>query len=59
MSTSALVGAIVQLVIGWFVTDKMCGIVGAKGLLATIIKIVGVLILISGFVDLAHCFFSF
>lgn len=59
MSTSALIGAIVQLVIGWFVTDKMCNIVGAKGLLATIIKIVGVLILISGFVNLAHCFFSF
>ena len=56
---SELFGAIIQLLIGWFVTVKMCDVVGAKGLLATIIKIVGVIILISGFISLAHCFFRF
>lgn len=54
-----MIGAIIEIVIGWFLIDKVPGIVGARGLLATVIKIIGVLALIGGFVSLAHFFFSF
>lgn len=33
--------ALLKLAIGWFVTYKVVDIVGAKGKLATIIKIIG------------------
>lgn len=54
-----MIGAIIEIVIGWFLIDKVPDIVGARGLLATVIKIIGVLVLIGGFVSLAHFFFSF
>lgn len=54
-----MIGAIIKIVIGWFLIDKVPGIVGAKGLFCTVIKVVGVLVLISGFVGLAHCILYF
>lgn len=54
-----MIGAIIEIIIGWFLLDKVPSIVGASGLLATVIKIIGVIVLIGGFVSLAHCFFIF
>lgn len=42
--------SIIEIIIGWFVLEKMPSVVDAKGTLATIIKIVGVLILIHGLI---------
>lgn len=54
-----MIGAIIEIVVGWFVTYKVCGIVGAKGILATVIKLIGVIILIAGGVSLVRCFIHF
>lgn len=50
-----MIGSIIEICIGWFVLEKMPNVVGAKGLLATIIKIVGVCFLIGGVVSLLRC----
>lgn len=44
--------ALLEIVIGYFITYKVPNIVGAKGLLATIIKIIGIILLIGGFISL-------
>ena len=54
-----MIGAIIEIVIGWFLIEKVSSIVGAYGILSTVIKIIGVIVLIGGLVSLAHCFFSF
>lgn len=54
-----MIGSIIEFAIGWFVTYKMCGIVGAKGILATIIKIIGVLLMIGACLSLAHSILKF
>lgn len=54
-----MVNALLEFAIGWFVTYKMCGIVGAKGMLATIIKIIGVLLMIGACLSLAHSILKF
>ena len=54
-----LISSIIKIIIGWFVLEKMPGVVGAKDLLATIIKIIGVIVLISGLIDIIHIFISF
>ncbi len=51
-----MVNSIIELVIGWFLIDKVPSMVGASGTLATIIKLVGVVFLISGFVHLVGRF---
>ncbi|MBQ0048029.1 MAG: hypothetical protein KBT33_11110 [Prevotellaceae bacterium] len=52
-------GAIIEIVVGWLVTYKVCEIVGAKGFFATVIKLIGIVFLIAGCVSLARCFISF
>jgi len=52
-----MVTAIITILIGWFVYEKVPTLVSATGVLATIIKLVGVVICIAGFVDLAHALF--
>lgn len=54
-----MIGIIIEIEIGWFVLEKMPAIVGAGGLLATVIKIIGVLLLIGGFVSLVRYFVTF
>lgn len=54
-----MIGIIIEIAIGWFVLEKMPAIVGASGLLATVIKIVGVLLLIGGFVSLVRYLITF
>ena len=52
-----MVTAIITILIGWFVYEKVPTLVSARGTLATIIKLVGIVICIAGFVDLAHALF--
>lgn len=39
-----LISSIIKIIIGWFVLEKMPDVVGAKDLLATIIKIIEVIV---------------
>lgn len=49
-----MINSLLELAIGWFVTYKVVKIVGAKGNLAIIIKLVGVLLIIGGTVSFVH-----
>lgn len=52
-----MAGLIVKLIIGWFLLLKIPNLVGASGILATIIKLVGILMIISGLVDIVYWIF--
>lgn len=52
-----MVNAFLELVIGWFVTYKVVGIIGAKGNRALVIRIIGVLLMIGGGVSFVHSVF--
>lgn len=52
-----MAGLIVKLIIGWFLYEKIPNLVGASGILATIIKLVGILMIISGLVDIVYWIF--
>jgi len=54
-----LIHALLQLAIGYFVCFHVCRIVGAKGTLATCIKLVGVLLLICGVVNIVRSLTTF
>ncbi len=54
-----MIGILIEIMIGWFVLEKMPAIVGASGLLSTVIKIIGVVVLIGGFVSLIRYFIAF
>lgn len=54
-----MVGSIIEIIIGWFLVNKVPSMVDAKGMLATIIKIVGVIFIIGGFVSLVRCVIPF
>lgn len=54
-----MVNSLLQLAIGWFITYKVVRIVGAKGNLAIIIKIIGVLLMIGGAVSFVHSVIRF
>lgn len=54
-----LINALLQFAIGWFVTFKMVKIVGAKKNLATIIKIIGVLLMIGACITITHTVLRF
>ena len=52
-----MITAFITILIGWFVYEKVPTIVSARGSLATIIKLVGIVICIAGCVDLAYALF--
>lgn len=54
-----MVNALLELGIGWFLTYKVVRIIGAKGNLALIIKIIGVLLMIDGVISLVHLILRF
>jgi hypothetical protein len=54
-----MIDGIIKIAIGWFITYKVCNIIKVKGNWATIIKIVGILFMISGFVNFAHGILNF
>lgn len=54
-----MVNALLELVIGFFVTYKVVKIVGARGKLAIAIKVIGVLLMIAGAVSFTHSIFHF
>ena len=51
MTKSGMVGAListaVRILIGWLLIDKVPGWLGLRGIIATIIKVIGVLIILS------------
>lgn len=54
-----MANALLELGIGWFLTYKGVRAIGAKGNLAMVIKIIGVLLMIGGVVSLAHSILRF
>lgn len=44
---NALIKTAILIVIGWLLIDKVPGWIGIRGIVATIIKIIGVLIILS------------
>lgn len=48
---SALIHTLVKILIGWIIIDKVPSWLNLKGIIATIIKIIGVLIIISALLD--------
>jgi len=49
-----MVNALLELGIGWFLTYKAVRVIGAKRRLAMVIKIIGIILMISGVVSLTH-----
>lgn len=45
--TGLLISTAVRIIIGWILIDKVSSWLGLKGLISTIVKIIGVLIIIS------------
>lgn len=45
--TGLLISTAVRIIIGWILIDKVPSWLGLKGLISTIVKIIGVLIIIS------------
>lgn len=46
-SINALISTAVQILIGWIVLDKVPSWLNLRGIISTIIKVIGVLIIIS------------
>lgn len=49
--THALISTAVRILIGWILIDKVPAWLGLSGLIATLIKVIGVLIIISSLLD--------
>ena len=52
MIVSALISTAVKILIGWILIDKVPFWLNLSGIIATIIKVIGVLIIISALLDL-------
>lgn len=48
----SIIWAIIWIALGWFILYKVPSLVSARGTLATVIKIIGVVIMIAGALDL-------
>lgn len=48
---SALIHTAIKIIIGWIVIDKVPAWLNLNGIIATIIKVIGVLIIISALLD--------
>ena len=51
MIVSALISTAVKILIGWILIDKVQSWLNLRGIIATIIKVIGVLIIISALLD--------
>lgn len=51
MIVSALISTVVKILIGWILIDKVPSWLNLSGIIATIIKVIGVLIIISALLD--------
>lgn len=51
MIVSALISTAVKILIGWILIDKVPSWLNLSGFIATIIKVIGVLIIISALLD--------
>lgn len=51
MIVSALISTAVKILIGWILIDKVPFWLNLSGIIATIIKVIGVLIIISALLD--------
>ena len=51
MVVSALISTVVKILIGWILIDKVPFWLHLSGIIATIIKVIGVLIIISALLD--------
>lgn len=51
--------AFLELVMGWFVIYKVVKIMGTRGKLAIVIKVIGVLLMIADVVSFTHLIFRF
>ena len=51
MIVSALISTAVKILIGWILIDNVPSWINLRGIIATIIKVIGVLIIISALLD--------
>lgn len=51
MFINAVISTLVKIVIGWILIDKVPSWLNLRGIIATIIKVIGVLIIISALLD--------
>lgn len=51
MIINALISTLVKILIGWLLIDKVPQWLGLRGFIATIIKIIGILVIISALLD--------
>ena len=51
MIVSALISTAVKILIGWILIDKVPSWLNLSGIISTIIKVIGVLIIISALLD--------
>ena len=53
-----MIGSIIEIIIGWLVTYKAPKILKTKGTQATIIKLIGGLLIIAGVISFARAIFE-
>lgn len=51
MIISALIRTAVKILIGWIVLDKVPAWLNLRGIISTIVKVIGILIIISALLD--------
>jgi len=54
-----MIGSIIELALGWLVTFKVPSLLKAKGTQATIIKLIGWLLMIAGVISFVRSVLSF
>lgn len=55
-----MISSLIEIAIGYFATYHVPGMLKLKkGVLATIIRLIGVLMIIGGFISFVHCIFNF
>lgn len=52
ITVSSLIGAAVQCIIGWLLIDRVPAWLNIRGVVATILKVLGVIIIISALLSL-------
>lgn len=53
-----MIGSIIELALGWFITYKAPRLMGAKGTQAKIVMVIGILLMVAGAVSFLRSFIS-
>lgn len=53
-----MISSILEIVIGWFVTYKAPRLLGAKGVQAKVVMLIGILLMVAGVISFMRSFVS-